>query len=680
MYAEVSLAKTSRGIDKLYHYSVPAELKGVIKVGHQVRVPFGFRKEIGYVVGFVDKPEVSKVKDIIEIISPYPLFSEKSVKLVRWLAGYYCSFFITALRLAMPPGVKKSEVRKRVKATKPVSKPEAGDSAEQRATGIDTGIGSVTEFTGLKLTMEQETALNKIKQAIDQNKLEKFLLYGITGSGKTEIYLQAIAHLLAKGKSSIVMVPEISLTPQLVQRFRDRFQDHIALLHSELTEKQRRAEWERAASGQARIVLGTRSAVFAPVSNLGLIVLDEEYEVTYKSEKSPRYHAREVAIKLAELNNAVVVMGSATPSIETYYKAETGEYQKLVLPKRIDDRPLPPVELIDMRQELKNGNFSILSERLREELRQTLERGEQAILFMNRLGYFTFVMCRECGLTIECPRCSVSLVYHSGDFRLHCSRCGYSTDAPVICPRCQSTSIKYFGTGTQRIEDEVAKVFPAARILRYDRNTVAKRGSHEAFFAAFAEGKADVLIGTQMVTKGLDVAKVTLVGAVSADTALNIPDFRSAEHTFQLLTQVAGRAGRHHLPGKVIIQSYNPEHYAIQAAAKHDYEMFYRQELKHRQELDYPPFTKLISLLISGAAQNKVAKVADDIAGFLNRRLSQGILGPAPAAITRLRGDWRYRILLKGGDLRGAVEETLQKVVVPREINVTIDVDPLSLL
>lgn len=671
MYAEIALAKASRGIDRLYHYSIPEELKSQVQIGHQVRVPFGFRKEIGYVVGFVEKAEVSKVKDIIEITSAYPLFSARSVELVKWLADHYYSFFITALRLAMPPGIRKSETRKKVK--KPVANRETNSSIEV-----------VNEpAAGLPLTDDQQSALDEIIKTIDAKKPGKFLLYGITGSGKTEVYLQAIAYLLGKGKSSIVMVPEISLTPQLVQRFRDRFHDHIALLHSELTEKQRREEWERVASGAARIVLGTRSAVFAPVSNLGLIVLDEEYEVTYKSEKSPRYHAREVAIKLAELNNAVVVMGSATPSIETYYKTETGEYQKLSLPKRIDDRPLPPVELVDMRNELKNKNFSILSERLREELRQTLESREQAILFMNRLGYFTFVMCRACGLTIECPRCSVSLVYHSGDFRLHCSRCGYTTDSPVICPRCQSSSIKYFGTGTQRIEDEVAKVFPAARILRYDRNTVAKRGSHETFFAAFAAGEADVLIGTQMVTKGLDIAKVTLVGAVSADTALNIPDFRSAEHTFQLLTQVAGRAGRHHLPGKVIIQSYNPEHYAIQAAAKHDYGSFYRQELKNREELDYPPFSQLISILISGPAQDRVAKTADDVAGFLGRRLSQGVLGPAPAAINRLRGEWRYRILLKGkklAELHDAVKETLQKVVIPGEINVTIDVEPLSLL
>lgn len=669
MYAEVVLSRVSKNIDKIYHYSIPPDLVEKIKVGSQVLIPFGRRRDVGYVVGFVEKTEFKGIKDIFDVVSSSPVFGEKAVRLARWMANYYLSFFLTALRLVMPPGMKKIEVRKKV--TKPVSIPAARYSAE------------LPVSTGLPLTEEQQIALDEITRAIDANQPGRFLLYGVTGSGKTEIYLRAIAHLLAKGKSSIVMVPEIALTPQLVQRFRERFQDHIAVLHSDLTVKHRNEEWERIASGEARIALGTRSAIFAPVSDLGLVVIDEEYENTYKSDKSPRYHTREVALKLAELNNAVVVMGSATPSIETYYKAENGEYQKLVLPKRIDDRPLPPVELVDMREEIKQKNFGVLSQRLKEEIKRTLSSGEQIILFMNRLGYFTFVMCRECGLTLECPRCSVSLVYHSSDRKLRCGRCGYSTEAPVVCPRCQSSSIRYFGTGTQRIEEEVAKIFPAARILRYDRDTVGKRGSHEVFFSTFAEGKADVLIGTQMVTKGLDVASVTLVGAVSADSALGLPDFRAAEHTFQLLTQVAGRAGRHHLPGKVIIQTYNPGHYAIQAAAKHDYESFYRREIEHRRELGYPPFSRLISLLVAGKEEKKAAKAAEDIGDFLVKRIPSGVLGPAPAAISRLRGEWRYRVLLKGENLeemRRAAAETLDKVVIPGEIKVTVDVDPINML
>jgi primosomal protein N' (replication factor Y) (superfamily II helicase) len=673
MFAEVVLAKASRGIDKIYHYSIPEELRLTLKIGHQVRVPFGFRSEIGYVVGLIEQAEVSKVKDIQEITADIPLFTEQSVELAKWLAGYYSSFFITALRLVMPPGTRAKEGRKR----KAKSKNVVSDNGNLSAGGGNVAV------SGLTLTSEQRRALDKIKEAISAKRPEKFLLYGVTGSGKTEIYLQAIAEVIKRGKSAIVMVPEISLTPQLVERFRNRFQDHIAVLHSEFTEKQRVGEWTRVARGEASIVLGTRSAVFAPLKNLGLIVLDEEYETTYKSEKSPRYHAREVALKLAGLNNAVVIMGSATPAVETYYKANTGEYTKLDLPKRIDDRPLPPVAVVDMREEMKQKNFGVLSEKLKEELEKTLAGGEQAILFINRLGFFTFIMCRSCGYVIECPRCSVSLVYSSHDRQLRCNRCGFAREPATICPRCNSSSIKYFGTGTQRIEDEVAKLFPAARILRYDRETTGRRGSHELFFKTFAAGQADVMIGTQMVTKGLDLAAVTLVGVVSADIGLHLPDFRAGEHTFQLLTQVAGRAGRHHLPGKVIIQTYSPEHYVIKTAVNHDYQAFYDREIAQRQELGYPPFNKLISLLISGADQNKVNKVAADLADFINKRIAAGVLGPIPAVIPKLRGEWRERILLKGQDLnimRKAVAETLAKAVVPREIKVTIDIEPLSLL
>jgi primosomal protein N' (replication factor Y) len=667
MFAEVVLSRVSKNIDKIYHYSIPSQLAEKISVGSQIFVPFGRRRDVGYVVGFVEKTEFKGIKDIIDVISPAPVFGENAVKLARWMADYYLSFFLTALRLVMPPGIRRFESRKRI----------AGRRTQEPV--LSARLSAIELQKPLSLTEEQSAAFQAIIRAIDANEPEKFLLYGVTGSGKTEIYLQASAHLLQKGKGAIVMVPEISLTPQLIQRFRDRFQDHTAVLHSELTIKQREDGWGRVAAGEARIVLGTRSAIFAPVKDLGLIVIDEEYENTYKSDKSPRYHTREVAMQLAELNKAVVVLGSATPSIETYYKSETKEYKKLDLPRRIDDRPLPPVEIIDMRDE----KSSVLSRRLKDEIGQALSNGEQIILFMNRLGYFTFVICRECGLTIECPKCSVSLTYHSSDRKLRCARCGYASEAPVICPRCQSSSIKYFGTGTQRIEEEVAKFFPAARILRYDRDTVSKRGSHEIFFSTFAEGKADILIGTQMVTKGLDVAKVTLVGVVSADTSLSLPDFRAAEHTFQLLTQVAGRAGRRHLPGKVVIQTYNPGNYAIAAAAKHDYEGFYHQEMKFRRELGYPPFSRLISLLVTGREKGQAERTAEDLGKFLRKRLSREVLGPAPAAIARLRGEWRHRILLKGEDpilMRQAVVESLEKAVIPFDVKVAVDVDPMNLL
>jgi len=675
MYAEVVLSRVSKDIDKIYHYSIPHKLKDKAQIGAQVLVHFGARKDIGYIIGLLEKSTVKKTKDIIEVTSDFPLFTKESVNLARWLSDYYLSFFISSLRAVMPPGTgakeKTSLKGKKKKKKSRVPSPKSKEEVE---------IGEP-----LQATPEQRKALDLIFESLKKKEAKTILLYGITGSGKTEVYLQVIAELLKQGKGSIVLVPEISLTPQLVERFRDRFKDHISILHSHMTVKQRNFEWLRIAKGESQIVLGTRGAIFAPVKNLSLIVIDEEYEITFKQEQNPKYHARVVAEHLSKEKGAVLILGSATPSIETFYKAEKGEYKKAILPKRIDDRPLPPVDIVDMRQEIKAGNRGVLSRKLKEEIKETLSRREQLILFLNRRGYFTFVMCRECGYTVECPRCSVSLVYHSKERKLRCNHCSFSSEAPIICPKCQSSSIRYFGTGTQRIEQEVAETFPRAKIIRVDRDTVKKRGSHEVIFAAFKEGKANVLIGTQMVTKGLDVAKVTLVGVVAADTAFNIPDFRSSEHTFQLLTQVAGRAGRHNLPGKVIIQTYNPDHYAIRHASKHDYEGFYNEEIKLREDVGYPPFKKLINVLVSGEEEKKAQKLANDLLKFIEKRTgsSSGVLGPVPPAFPKIRGNYRFQILLKTEDLnkaRKAVAESLEKVVRLQGVRVSVDVEPVNML
>lgn len=668
MYAEVILSKVTPKLDRIYHYSIPKTLKDKITVGSQVLIPFGNRKDIGYVVGFTPKAEVKKVKDIIDVTSETPLFDEKSVEIAKWLSEYYLSFFITSLRAVMPPGTIRGERRKQRRRSAKI-KPEVSISPS-----IEIG-------EPLPPTDDQKKALELIKKSIDQGKHDTILLYGTTGSGKTEIYLQAIAHALKQGKSSIVLVPEIGMTPQILERFRSRFKDHLAVIHSDITIKKRDEEWRRLLSGEASIVLGTRSAIFAPVKNLGLIVIDEEYEVTYKQEKNPRYHARTVAEKLAKDRGATLVMGSATPSIETFYKAETGEYKMVTLPKRIDDRPLPEVEIVDMRKEKRR---KVLGSRLRKAIGEVLRKGEQVILFINRRGYFTFAMCRECGYTLGCPKCSVSLTYHSKDKKLRCNHCGFSAEASVICPKCQGSSIGFFGVGTQRIEQEVVEIFPEAKILRVDRDTVRKRGAHDIIFSTFKEGKANVLIGTQMVTKGLDVSAVTLVGVVAADTALNLPDFRSSEHTFQLLTQVGGRAGRHNLPGKVIIQTLNPEHYAIKYVGTHDYESFYREEINYRRELRYPPFLKLINITASGADEGKTVRAIKDLKQFLKKYLpGDSILGEAPAPISKRRGNFRYEILLKGEDfeiLRKAVVESLKKVVILEGVKIAVDVEPMNML
>lgn len=630
MFAEVILARTSSFLDKIYHYSIPEKLKEQLKIGQPVIVPFGKREELGYVIGFVEKPDVPQVRDILRLAEGSFAFSEKTVAIARWLSNYYFSFLWTALKLFLPlgkPGVGK-------KVMKPVLKPEAGIPAQSPVSNIYTGI--------LTLTPEQKSAVEAVCSAIDSGEPKKFLLYGVTGSGKTEVYLRAIAHLLAQGKSALILVPEIGMTSQLIQRVQERFSDQTVLLHSDLTDKQRREAWNRVGSGVGRIVVGTRMALFLPFVNLGLIVIDEEYETTYKSEQSPRYHAREFAFQFG----VPVVLGSATPSVETFFYAEQGEIQKLVLPKRIDNRPLPPVEVVDMRNEPE----FLLSGKLRLALKEVIERGEQAVLFLNRRGYYTNAICADCGQLLE----------WSGQ--------GF----PSACPACQGIRAKYVGLGTRRIEPEVKAEAPGARILRLDREIKEP----ELVLGSFARGEADVLIGTQLVTKGLDIAKVTLIGIVNADSALGHADFRAAERTFQLLTQVAGRAGRHHLPGRVIIQTYNPEHYAIQAAARHDYEMFYQEEIKFREELNYPPFTKLIAITISGKekekAEGEAKRLSKDLTGDFQ------VLGPIEAANAKVRGEWRFSILLKGEEIR-VMGNGIRKALKPaKDVKITVDVEPVN--
>jgi primosomal protein N' (replication factor Y) len=527
-------------------------------------------------------------------------------------------------------------------------------------------------------------ALGSIEEDIDSGKSNISLLYGITGSGKTEVYLRAAKYAVDRGGSAIILVPEIGLTPQVIERASEHFGDQLAVYYSDMSDNERQREWMAVSGGQKKIILGTRSALFLPVQNLKLIVLDEEYENTYKSDQNPRYHAREVASHIAKKLNIPVVLGSATPSIETYYNAKEGNYKLLTLPKRIDDRSLPPVEVVDMRSELKAGNYNVLSRKLKEELKATLQRKEQAILFINRRGYFSFVMCRSCGYSIQCPKCSTSLIYYMNDKKLRCNHCNFASESPVICPKCQSSQIKFFGGGTQRIEQEVANLAPKARILRLDRDTVKKKGSYEAIIRSFISGSADVLIGTQMVTKGLDIGSVTLVGAVAADIGLNMPDFRGAEHTFQLITQVAGRAGRHHLAGKVIVQTYNPDHYAIKYASKHDYDGFYNEEINNRKMLGYPPFGNMINIIVSGEEEKNAEKVSQDLVKFIEKRLIKDeVFGPALAPISKLKGNYRFQIITKGRDLdnmRKAVVESVASIVKLGRVRIGMDIDPYNML
>jgi len=542
---------------------------------------------------------------------------------------------------------------------------------------------AITPSCPLVLTPAQKTAFTEIKSGLVGGKGGVFLLHGVTGSGKTEVYLQALAETVKMGRRGIVLVPEIALTPQTIERFAARFPGRVAVLHSRLSLGEQFDEWQRIRDGKFDVVIGPRSAVFAPQPDLGLIVIDEEHEWSYKQpDKSPRYHTRDVALKLAELAGAVVVLGSATPDVESYYRAQKGNYQLLQLPGRVTPRvgtPLPQVEVVDLKEELKAGVRSLFSRSLTEAISQAVTNDEQVILFLNRRGAATFIQCRSCGFVLRCRRCDVPLTYHLDQDRLVCHQCNYHTPVPQACPRCARRSLKFLGLGTQKLEQEAGYNFPTARLLRWDTDVTRGRYSHDEILSKFRSHQADILIGTQMVAKGLDLPLVTLVGVVSADTALNLPDFRAGERTFQLLSQVAGRAGRGVRGGKVIIQTYTPEHYAIQAAASHDYEAFYNKEVEYRRQLRNPPFSRLACLTCSHTNDLLCQREAERMKRSLSQEIdSKGIadieiIGPAPAFIHRLRGRFRWQLVLRGTEL----SEFLSPVPFPQ--GWVVDIDPVGL-
>ena len=482
--------------------------------------------------------------------------------------------------------------------------------------------------TALSLNAEQQVAVETILQSVQEQQSQTYLLEGITGSGKTEVYLQVIAEVLNQGKTAIMLVPEISLTPQMVQRFKSRFGEHVAVMHSGLSQGEKYDEWRKIERGEAEVVVGARSAIFAPIENIGVIIVDEEHEASYKQEETPRYHARDLAIWRSEYHHCPVVLGSATPSLESRARAQKNVYQRLRLTQRANQAAtLPTIDVVDMRKEVENGNVSSFSMSLQEKLQERLEKNEQSVLLLNRRGYSSFVMCRDCGYVLPCPNCDISLTLHMDSKTMKCHYCGHEERIPYRCPNCGQDKIRYYGTGTQKVEEELQTLLPESRILRMDVDTTRRKGAHEKILRTFGEGQADILLGTQMIAKGLDFPNVTLVGVLNADTALNLPDFRSSERTFQLLTQVSGRAGRAEKPGEVIIQSFNPEHYAIQLAKAQDYEDFYTKEMYIRHRGDYPPYYFTVQITASHPEENEAAKQMFQIATKLKQGLSpQAIL------------------------------------------------------
>jgi primosomal protein N' (replication factor Y) len=605
--------------------------------------------------------------------------AKKQIELLHWMKEH-AGQTILAKQLMEQSGIQPAVLKAVI---------ERGAASEEYAEVYREPEAPQLKDTAIpvELTEEQRIALEAIRISADQRKAETFLLHGITGSGKTEIYLRAIKHVLDKGQEAIVLVPEISLTPQMTSRFKERFGPLVAVMHSGLSAGEKYDEWRKIQRGEVKVVVGARSAIFAPFTNIGIIILDEEHESTYKQEDTPRYHARDVAIKRAEFYGCPVILGSATPSLESYARASKGVYTLLTLTRRAKDQELPEVTVVDMRDELKNGNRSMFSLPLAEALRIRLMKGEQTVLFLNKRGFSSFVLCRDCGTVVECPNCDISLTYHRANERLKCHYCGHEEHVPLECPQCKSDYIRFFGTGTQKAQEEIAKLFPDARVIRMDVDTTSKKGSHERLLRQFSEGQADILLGTQMIAKGLDFPNITLVGVLAADTTLHLADFRAAEKTFQLMTQVSGRAGRHELPGEVFIQTYSPEHYAIDLAKAQQYEPFYNLEMTTRRQYGYPPFYFVTLVQFTHEDLLKVADFADKATRFLKGSLSPEtvIIGPTAAAISRVNNRYRYQCLIKYKK-EPKLTETLQQLIkyyrtdwIKAGLTMTVDMDPVSI-
>jgi primosomal protein N' (replication factor Y) len=733
-------------LDREFDYRIPAHLADTVKVGSRVAVPFGRTTAQGYVVGLADVSTYGKLKEIGEVVGKKPLLDDKMLELTRWMGKYYCCPVELAVKCALPEVVRKAKISwkerqyvkpgkiesedlaklhkrapKQAKALEILRKSE-GMFVSKLARLADTTDATIKSLAAkgfivlsdqveerdpfggevflptapLPLTPEQQKALSLCKAAIDQlsgpspiiHHPSPILIHGVTGSGKTEIYLQAIEHALRQGKDSIVLVPEISLTPQTVERFRARFQNQqITVLHSHLSAGERHDQWHKIRDGQSHIVIGARSAVFAPVQALGLIVIDEEHETSYKQEEAPRYNARDVAVMRGKIEGAAVVLGSATPSLESFYNAKRERYALTTLSTRVDNRKMPVMRIVDMRQEvIRQKGLHVLSRKLRDAIQARLDKHEQVIIFLNRRGYATHLFCPKCGYVANCPNCSVSLTYHRKAAQLLCHLCGFVGGVPKNCPECRDPAIRYAGMGTEKVESAIHHAFPKARVQRMDSDMMTRKNLYREIFSAFRVGKIDILVGTQMIAKGLHFPNVTLVGIIYADMALHLPDFRAGERTFQLLVQVAGRAGRGDVEGEVVVQTFTPHKEPIQFARQHDYVSFYDYEIEQRRETEMPPMTRMICLTVRSRSEEKAKFVAETLEKELQKRttsLNVLIGKPTPAPLAKVQNQYRYQLILRSQQiltLVEAVNKVMSATKMPDGVNTAVDVDPIALL
>ncbi len=678
MYVEIAIGLASR---KTFTYKVPECLRDKARLGQRAIVPFSGGTKTGFIVGFSSGGGPFDYKEITDLPDAAPLVPDGLLKLAGWISEYYMAPLGMVLAAAIAPGVeedKPSRPRKEVR--------EAGGPASGWA-------GNEPE---LVLTAPQEEALRKILRSIDGGGFAPFLLHGATGSGKTEVYLRAIKPVVEAGKGAIVLVPEISLTPQLVRRFSGRFGEKVAVLHSGLTPSQRRQQWRRIRQGEAKVAVGARSAVFAPFESVGMIVVDEEHDASYKQEEGVRYNARDAAVMRAKLEDCPVIMGSATPSLESYHNALAGKYTLLQLPDRVSGRPMPEVRLIDLNEPVDRAGRPasepsglLLTEPLISAAKKRLENGEQVLFFLNRRGYSDFIICRDCGEVPKCGSCSVPMTYHRRAREMKCHWCGAAHPAPSVCPKCGGDRIKYIGGGTEKLQRELERLFPDFSTSRIDRDSIAQGGGFVKLLDDVASGETKIVVGTQMVSKGHDLPGIGLVGVVLADYGLNQPDFRASERTFQVVTQVAGRSGRGDIPGEVVVQTYRPEHYSLQCASRHDYKSFYEEEIIFRKDLNLPPFSRLALVAVKGVKPEKAQAGAAGAADILkNEAQGRGVdvIGPAPAPVFRVRGKYRYFITLRSKShkkLHEVLEAGLrlieQKKAAPA-CRVDVDIDPQGMM